>query len=100
MGAVKGVRGEYGAWVDGGEHEDTTWVSGKEETELGSLAPGNEEPRTYHMAFPTTGGLWSCPVEGCPERMGTRTEILAHFLYLHVRYTVVILYKVNLPHPR
>ena len=99
MGAVKGVWGEYGAWVDGGEHEDTTWVSVKEETELGSLAPGDEVPRTYRMAFPTTGGLWSFPVEGCPERAETRTAILAHLMYLHVWYTVVILYKLNLPHP-
>ena len=28
-GAVQGVRGGYGNWIDGRAHEDTTWVSGR-----------------------------------------------------------------------
>ena len=32
-----------------------------------SKAP-DKEPRTYIMAFPTTGGPRNCPDEGCPGR--------------------------------
>ena len=59
-----------------------------------------EEPRTYQMAFPTVGGPWSFPVEGCPERAAMRTAMLVNFLHLHVRDNVVILDKGNLLHPR
>ena len=34
-----------------------------------------EEPRTYCMALPAKGGPRSCPVEGCPGRVATRTAM-------------------------
>ena len=33
------MRGGNGAWVDGGEHEDSTWAGSGGETDLGSLTP-------------------------------------------------------------
>ena len=58
------------------------------------------EPQTYHMAFPTKGGPRSCPVEGCPGRSGTRTEMRMHFFNRDVRDIVIILEEVNLLHPQ
>ena len=58
------------------------------------------EPQTYRMAFPTKGGPWSCPVEGCPCQAGTRTAMRMHFFKRHVRDIVIILEEGNLPHPR
>ena len=59
-----------------------------------------EEPQTYRMAFLNKGGLWSCPVEGCPGRTATSTAMRVHFLHQHVLVTVVILEERNLSHPR
>ena len=39
-GAMLGVRGGDGDWVDGGAYEDTTWTSDRGYLELVSLAPG------------------------------------------------------------
>ena len=64
------------------------------------VSPLDEEPWTYRMALPTAGGLLSCPVESCPEQVAMRMAILVNFMHLHVRDTVVILDKGNLPHPR
>ena len=52
------------------------------------------------MAFPDKGGLRSCPVEGCPGRAATKTEMRVHFLHRHVLDTVVILEKGKLTHPQ
>ena len=57
------------------------------------------EPQTYRMAFPTKGGPWSCPVEGCTGRAGTRTAMWMQFFNRHFRYIVIILDEGNLPHP-
>ena len=73
---------------------------GIKETEFGSLAPGDDKPWTYRIAFPTAVGRWRCLVEVYPEQATTRTAMLVHFLHLHVWDTVVILDKGNLPHPR
>ena len=48
-------------------------------------------PWTFRMTFPANGGPWSCPVEVCPGRVATRTEMQVHFLNRHVLNTVVIL---------
>ena len=62
-------------------------------------AAGNG-PQTYRMTFPAKGGLWNCPVVGCPGRVATRTAIRVHLVHWHVFDTVVILEEVNSPHPR
>ena len=43
-----------------------------------------EEPQTYGMAFPSKGGLRSCPVEGLPGRATTRMAMRVHFMHHHV----------------
>ena len=63
------------------------------------MATGGET-QIYRMAFPTKGGPWSCPVEGCPVRAGTRTATRMHFFNRNVRDIVIILEERNLPHPR
>ena len=60
---------------------------------------GGGEPQTYRIEFPK-GGSKACPVEGCPERAGTRTAMRVHFWRRHVRDIVIILKEGNLPHPR
>ena len=37
VGAMQGVRGGYGGWIDGRSHDDTTWASGRGEMELENL---------------------------------------------------------------
>ena len=71
-----------------------------EERRIWAASTLGEELWMYWMAFPTVGGPWSCLVEGCLERAATRTAMLVHFLHLHFRDNVVILYKGNLPHLR
>ena len=61
---------------------------------------GGGEPKTYRIEFPTKGGMRDCPVEGCPGRAGTRTEMRVHFWRRNVRDVVIILEEGNLPHPR
>ena len=39
-GAVQGVRGGDGDWINGRAHKDTTWASGREEMELENLGHG------------------------------------------------------------
>ena len=43
------------------------------------------------MNFPSKGGFWRCPVEGCLGRAATRTVMRVHFLHRHVLDTMVIL---------
>ena len=52
------------------------------------------------MSFPEKGGPQICPVEGCPWRVTTRTEMRVHFVHPHVLNIVVMLEEGNLPHPR
>ena len=52
------------------------------------------------MTFLAKGGPQSCPVEGCPGRVATRTALRKHFLHWYILDTVVILEEGNLPHPR
>ena len=52
------------------------------------------------MAFPNVGGPQAGPFEGCRGKAETRTAIRFHFLHRHVRYTVIILKDVNIPHLR
>ena len=56
--------------------------------------------RGFRMTFRAKGGLRSCPMEGCPGRVATRTEMRVHFLHRNVLNTVVILEEEKLPHPR
>ena len=71
-----------------------------EERQSWEALPLDEESWTYWMALTTAVGLCSCPVDGCPEQAAMRMAILVNFLHLHVRETVVILDKGNIPHPR
>ena len=89
-GAVQGLRGGDGGWIDGRAHEDTTWASGRVEMDLDNLVHG-KEPRTHHMAFLAKGDLQRCPVEGCLGGAVTRTATWVHFIPWHVRDTMVIL---------
>ena len=81
-------------------HMRTLHGQAAEERQSWEASPLDEEPRTYHMDFLTAGGPWRFTVEGCPERSAKRMAILVNFLHLHVRETVVILDKGNIPHPR
>ena len=56
--------------------------------------------KTYRMSFLTKGGLRTCPVEGCPGTLATRTAMQVHFVHRHVQDTVVMLEEGNFPHPR
>ena len=51
------------------------------------------------MAFPTKGGPWICPFEGCPGLAATRTAMWVYFLHRHVQDTVVILEEGKLSQP-
>ena len=82
-GAVRGLRGGDGGWIDGRAYDDTTWASGRGEMELDNLGHGGR-----------------CLVEECLGRVATRTAMHVHFLHLHVQDTVVILEEGNFPHPR
>ena len=53
----------------------------------------------YRMAFLIKVGPIYCPVKGCSCQAATWTAMQMEFCYRHVRYTVVILDKDNLPHP-
>ena len=48
-------------------------------------------PQEYWMSFPKKGGPRTCPVEGCPGKMATRTAMRVHFVHRHVLDTVVML---------
>ena len=69
------------------------------EKSLGVSATGGD-PQTYRMVFPTKGGPWSCPVEGCPGWAGTRTAMQMHFCNRNVWDIMIILEEGKLPHPR
>ena len=79
-GAVQGVQGVDGGWIDGRAHEYTTWSRGRVEMELEKISTG-EEPHTYRMVLLPKGGLRSCPVEGCPGQAATRESMGVHFLH-------------------
>ena len=63
-------------------------------------ATGGGETRTYQIELPTKGGTRVCPVEGCPGRARTQTEMRIQFWRRHVRDIVVVLEEGNLLHPR
>ena len=54
-------------------------------------------PQEYWMSFLAKGGPWTCPVEGCPGRVATRTAMRVHFVHWHVLDTVAMLEEVNSP---
>ena len=47
-GAVQGVWVVVGVWIDGGDHEDTTWASGRGEMELDNLGHGGRTADIPH----------------------------------------------------
>ena len=51
------------------------------------------------MAFPTRAGPRPFKFEGCSDRVSKQTVVRVRFWHRNVRYTVVILEEVNLPHP-
>ena len=59
-----------------------------------------DEPRTYRMAFWAKAGPRHFPVEGCSDQAVTHTDMRVHFWHRHVQYTIEIMEKCNLPHPR
>jgi hypothetical protein len=49
----------------------------------------------------TTSTSIDCPVEGCPGKATSKTNLPAHFIYCHAAHdTIVILDKGSCPHPR
>ena len=77
-GTVYGVRGVDDDRVVGSPSTDTAWEGNRWETALINIVPVGD-PRTYMMAFPTTGGLRNCPVKGCPGWASMRTAVQVHF---------------------
>ena len=65
----------------------------------GDKESGDNELSSFSMAFPVTAGPRPFPVEVFSGRVVTRTAMWVHLWHLYVRYTVVILEEVNLPHP-
>ena len=59
-----------------------------------------DDPQIYQISFPIKSELWDCPVEECRERVSIRSALRVHILHRNMRDTMVILEKVNLPHPR
>ena len=64
-----------------------------------TMPPGGDT-RTYRTAFPTAGGLWNCPVVGCPGWAATRTTMRVHIFHQHVWDTIITLEEGNLTHPQ
>jgi hypothetical protein len=54
-------------------------------------------PAQYRVSFPIYCPSLACPVEGCSGRANARAALRAHFMYKHVRDTLVILEEGNLP---
>ena len=52
------------------------------------------------MYFLAQGGPRTCPVEGCPGKIATRTAMRVHFVHRHVLDIMVMLEEGNSPHPR
>ena len=50
------------------------------------------------MSFLKVARFLALPVEGCQVRATSRMNIRLHFMHHHVRYTMVILDKVKIPH--
>ena len=59
-GAVQGVRGGDGGWIDGRAHEDTTWASGRGEMELYNLGHRGRTEDVSH-GLPVQGRLSELP---------------------------------------
>ena len=59
-GAVQGVRGGDGDWIDGRAHEDTTWASGRVGMELDKLGHGGRTEDVLH-GLPVQGRLSDLP---------------------------------------
>ena len=47
-GAVQGVWGGYGDWIDGRAHGDTTWAGGRGDMELDNLGHGGISVEVLH----------------------------------------------------
>ena len=60
-GAVRGVRGGYGDWIDGREHDDTTWASGRGDMELDKIG---HRGRTTDMSHGLRGQGRSAELPG------------------------------------
>ena len=59
-GAVQGVRGGDGGWINGRAHEDTTWASGRGEMELYNLGHRVRTKDVSH-GLPVQGRLSELP---------------------------------------
>ena len=81
-------------------HKMTQHGRAAEEQQIWKTLTTVEELRIYCMDFLSKEGPQSCPVEVCPGRAATRTDMRFHFLHGHFLDTVVIMEEVNLPHPR
>ena len=57
------------------------------------------DPRLYRVSLPRAARSIGCPVGSCEGRATTRTNLQIHFVYRHVRDTVVIMEEVNHPYP-
>ena len=107
-GAVHLYRERQRGWIQRKEYREEMalgLLAGHVQTQHGKEAEGGlcweamdpgEEPRTYRMAFLTSGGTWNCTVEGCLGRAATRMTMRVHFFHRHVQDTVIILEEGNL----
>ena len=68
--------------------------------DISGSPPPKGEPQMYRMSFSTVAGQRDCTVKGCKGREVTRIGLHVHFLHRHMRDTMVIREKGNLPHPR
>ena len=59
-GAVHGVQGGDGDWIDGSAHKDTTWESGRGEMELDNLSHGGITEDVFH-GLPVQGRFLELP---------------------------------------
>ena len=55
------------------------------------------DPMEYRVSFPKTVHSIDCPIKGCPGKATSRANLRAHFMYRHVRDTLVILDEGRFP---
>ena len=66
----------------------------------GRIDEGGRDRSDSDLNTPEEGVPRRCPVEGCPGKLTTRTEMRVHFVHRHVLDTVVMLEEGNFPQPR
>ena len=96
-GPLSGVRGVVGDRVAG----DTPPIPTQDgRVTQWEATPHLTDPRLYRVSFPRAARSVGFPVEGYNGRETMNKNLCVHFVHCHVWYTIVIMEKYKLPHPR